>query len=346
MGNTTNSDAEQRHALALAATGLGLPHGDKQREIDALLRLPQPIAFKHHLLVAAAYAGEVIQAAMLMEGLRDLMAATQTQAWRLDDSRGELMGWIGLFPFSDDPEKVLDAIALLPTPPEQQPRALRRLLLTLSQGPADSALAVLERLAADNPAFLQEFEWTNALTKLDTEAAALVVLNWLCDGRIPVRDEIRLSHTLTDWARRYSEVRAAMIACYRALPTGHIRAVLEMAMVDLTDEEVFMALFDGRVNAPHPFHGLAKAIRNLAIGSKPSTEWQGAFEEFGVPLIELRARLFAMLPANDRRARLAKQCLIAIEEHRDESGRPSDEPRHPDIASGRAWPPEAAELPN
>ena len=136
-----------------------------------------------------------------------------------------------------------------------------------------------------------------------------------------------------------------MIARYRTLPTGNIRWVLEMAMDDLTDEEVFMALFDGHVDAPHPIHGLASAKRNLAIGRKPSDERAGAFEEFGLPLTGLRARLFAMLPANDGRARLAHQCLIAIEEHRDDRGRVSNEPRHPDIATGRAWPPEADELP-
>ena len=149
---------------------------------------------------------------------------------------------------------MLDAISLLPTP-QQQPRALRRLLQTLPQGPAIRLLAVLERLAANNPAFLQEFEWTNALTKLDTEAAALVVLNWLCDGRIPVRDDIRLSRTLTEWARSYPAVRAAMIARYRAMPARDVRTLLEMAMGELTDEEVFMALFDGQVDAPSPFKG-------------------------------------------------------------------------------------------
>jgi hypothetical protein len=134
-----------------------------------------------------------------------------------------------------------------------------------------------------------------------------------------------------------------MIARYRTLPAGNIRRVLEMAMDDLADEEVFMALFEGNVDAPYPFHGLARSIRNLAIGSKPSDEWVGAFEEFGVSLTGLRADLFAMLPANDARAQLAKLCLIAIEAHRDEYGRVSNEPRHPDIATGRAWPSEADE---
>ena len=185
----------------------------------------------------------------------------------------------------------------------------------------------------------------NALIKVDTEAAALVVLDRLCAGAIPVRDGFRLSGAMTGWARKYPTVRSAMIARYHALPVGNIRKVFEMAMDDLTDEEVFMALFDGHVDAPHPIHGVSSTIRNLAIGRKPSDEWAGAFEEFGLPLTGLRARLFGMLPASDARARLAKQCLIAIEEHRDDRGRVTNEPRHPDIAMGRAWPPEAEELP-
>jgi hypothetical protein len=345
LGEEAKSNAEQQHALALAVTGLTLPHGAKRREIEALLALPQPITHKHRLLFAAAKAGEVISAALLLYGLRNLLEAARTQTWRLDERRGELMGWIDLFPFSDDPATVHEALALLPEH-YRRPYALHRLLETLPQSPAAPALATLERLAADNPAFLHEHGWINALIKLNTEAAALMVLDQLCAGAIPVRDGFGLSRALTGWARQYRTVRSAMIARYRTLPAGNIRGVFEMAMDDLTDEEVFMALFDGHVDAPHPTHGLSRAIRNLAIGRKPSNEWSGAFEEFGLPLISLRARLFEMLPANDARARLAKWCLIAIEEHRDDRGRITNEPRHPDIATGRAWPPEAEELPS
>jgi hypothetical protein len=116
--------------------------------------------------------------------------------------------------------------------------------------------------------------------------------------------------------------------------------VVEGAMAELPDEEVFMALFDGHVDAPHAIHGLSRAIKNLAIGKEPSDELPGAFEEFGLPLTELRVRLFEMLPVKDARARLAKECLIEIEEHRDDRGRVSNEPRHPDIGSGQVWPPE------
>jgi len=342
FGDAANSDAKQQHALALAVTGLALPHGAKRREIEALLGLPQPITHKQRLLVAAAGAGEIIPVTLLMDGLRNLLDAARTQTWRLDENRGELMGWIDLFPFSDDPERVHEALALLPEP-HRRPHALHRLLETLPQSPVASALATLERLAADNPAFLQDFEWMNALIKLDTEDAALMVLDGLCEGRIPVHDDFRLSRALTGWTRKYPAVRAALIARYRLLAAGNIRRVLEMAMDDLADEEVFMALFESHVSARDAIHSLVGLVRNLAIGRKRSDQWAGAFEEFGVPLTGLRARLFAMLPANDDRARLAKQCLIAIEKHRDEHGRVSNEPRHPDIVTGRAWPPEADE---
>lgn len=277
-----------------------------------------------------------------MEGLQNLLAAAQTEAWRLEENRGELMGWIDLFPFSDNPEMIHDALTRLPEP-RRRPHALRRLLETVPQGPADSALATLQRLAADDPAFLQEFEWLNAVLKLDTEAAALAVLDQLCTGHIRVGDGFRLSRALTAWARKFDTVRAAMIERYCALPDGSPHQVLEMAMDDLTDEEIFMALFDRHVDAPHPFRGVAGAIRNLSIGRKPSEEWAGAFEEFGLPLRGLRTRLFAMLTGDDARARLAKECLIAIEYHRDDRGRVSNEPRHPDITTGRGWPPEADE---
>ncbi len=343
LGDPARSDQEQQHAIELAGVGLALPHGTKRREIDALLALPQTPSLKNHLLVAAARAGEVVPATQLIEGLRNLLDAAETQTWRLDENRGELMGWIRLFPFSDDPTRVHEALALLPEQ-RRRPYAVRRLLQTLPQSPAAPALATLEQLAADNPAFLQEFEWINAVIKLDTEAAALVILDQLCGGQLKIRDGFRLSNALAGWASRYPAVLSTMIARYPTLTTGKIPAVLEMAFHDLTDEQVFMTLFDGHVDGPHPFRGVANALRNLAIGRRPSKEWTGAFEEIGLPLTTLRARLFAMLPANDSRARLAKKCLIAIEEYRDDRGRVSNEPRHPDIETDRAWPPEADEV--
>ncbi len=340
FGVASKSDAEQKHALVLGSVGLALSHGEKRSEIDMLLSLPQPTPCKHRLLVNAARAGEVIPSAILMEGVQALLSEAQEQRWRLDENRGELMGWIDLFPFSDGPERVHDAISML-SDQHRSPNALRRLLETIPQSPADTAFVMLERLAADIPAFLGDSQWTSAMLKLNTQEAVVAVLEHLSEGRIPAGDGFHLSSELTRLAILLPDFHRILIERYLALPPGSTRRVLEMAMNDLPGEDNFMALFEGNVEAPHPFQHLGGALRNLAISRRPSEQWRGAFEEFGLPLTGIRARLFAMLPANNAHSLLAKQCLLAIEEYRDEKGRINDEPRHPDITTGRAWPPEA-----
>jgi hypothetical protein len=64
-----------------------------------------------------------------------------------------------------------------------------------------------------------------------------------------------------------------------------------------------------------------------------------AIGTFTVPLTELRRQLFGLAVAGCPQCPEAESCLVGIEELRDEHGRVDEEPRHPDIASGRAWPP-------
>ena len=88
-------------------------------------------------------------------------------------------------------------------------------------------------------------------------------------------------------------------------------------------------LSEGRIPAGDGFH-LASELTRLA---NFFPYFHSDFEEFELPSTGMRKRLFAMLPANDVGSQLASQCLIAIEEHRDEKGQINDEPWHPDIAS-------------
>lgn len=340
FGVASRTDAEQKHALVLGGIGVLMPHGAKRQEIDLLLSLPQPTPCKHRLLVNAARAGEVIPSTILMDGLQALLTEAHEQRWRLDENRGELMGWIDLFPFSDCPERVHDAILMLPHA-HRSPSALRRLLETIPQSPPNTAFVMLEGLAAGIPEFLRAPQWTSAMLKLNTQEAAFAGLEHLSEGRIPAEDGFHLSSELTRLANLIPDFHRNLIDRYLALPQGNIRRVLEMAMEELPGEKNFMALFKGNVDAAHPFHCLGEPLRNLAISRRPSEQWMGAFEEFGLPLTGLRALLFAMLPADDSSSRLATQCLMAIEGYRDEKGRVSGEPRHPDIQTGRAWPPEA-----
>jgi hypothetical protein len=341
LGKAEKTREEQRHAIALAVPGLGMPHGSKRNDIDMLLALPQPIEVKQRLLRAAAMVGEIIPAALLIEGLRSVLDAAASEPWRLDPNRGELMSWIDLFPFSDEPAKVHDALASLPDQ-HRHPHALHRLLDVLPSGPPESAVARLQQLASDDPRFNRDTSWVNALLRLDTESAALSVLEMLFSDKIPLVSAFRWSQALVAWASSHPAFRKALIARYGAGYSGVARPAVQMALAELGDEEALWVLFEGQVTGgDEPSVGdIWDMVRKSAFEDRPSTI-EGWFEEIGRPLTNLRARLFAMLPGDDKKARLAKRYLMAIDGHRDEGGRVYDEPRHPDIATGRPWPPES-----
>ncbi|WP_143043191.1 NACHT domain-containing protein [Myxococcus virescens] len=337
FGRESNSEAEQQYAINLAVTGLALPHGSKREIIDSLLVLPQPMASKLRLLVAVAKAGEILPSDLLFEGVVNLLTAARNQPWRLDASSGDLMGWLELFSFSDDPVKVLDAIALLPEY-HRRPSQLERLCAALPYGNPDKSIEVLHQLAERDPAFEQHSGWLKAMIDLDTESSALAILSRLCDGRLGKINDLSLSAAMTVWAKKYPVLREVMIRQCEILPDGEARLVVERTLSELSDDVAFMALF-GRCSAEcRSVHGLLRQVRRLAIGTRPSEKWQGVYEEYGLPLVELRALLFGMTGTGDGRARVAEQCLIEIDECRDKYGRILEEPRHPDISAGRPWP--------
>jgi len=334
----------QRHAITLASTALGLPHGSKRPEIDQLLVLPQPYAAKLRLLTAAALAGETLSAAMLIAGVQELLETAKTERWRLEENYGELNGWLVLFAFADRPVAVLDALDTLPAP-YREPWKLREVLMALAQSPDAGALETLEALARRDHRITQQYEWFNAIATLGTERAASTLLRLLIEGSLDGRgadrgiDAWRLAQQLAQFARRFPGIRGTLIQRYREMPAGQAKAVLETALAEVADPEIILAMIESYAADRRPMDGrLHNAVRDLAVARRPTERLPGAYEEFGVPLTTLRRQLFELLQGTDARSALAEGALIAIEEARDEAGRPENEPRHPLIELDIPWP--------
>ena len=99
---------------------------------------------------------------------------------------------------------------------------------------------------------------------------------------------------------------------------------------------------------------------NLIDDAKPSPVPQGVWDQLESAFVErqpygqnsivftvharasneLRVRLLRMALEDRKRRNSAFMLLGQIEVWRLEYGRPTDEPRHPDLASGQTWPPE------
>jgi hypothetical protein len=131
-----------------------------------------------------------------------------------------------------------------------------------------------------------------------------------------------------------------MLQRYQRLNRRRAKSIIESALIELADPSVIGALLRGYAADHRPYDGgLSQALRGAALGRRPIEGWSAnAYEEFSVSLTELRRELFGMVLANDAQSPLAERCLVELDELRDEYGRIDDEPRHPDISSGRPWP--------
>jgi hypothetical protein len=342
IGTKDADPATQRHALALAVVGLGMPHGSKRAEIDALLTLALPYAAKQRLLIAAAMAGEIIPADTLVAGIDELLEAGKVESWRLAQDRGELMSWVELFAFSDRPKAVLDVLDRLP-PQYSYPGSLDRLLSALGKSPHDGALGVLRALGHRDPRIAARHSWLDAMIKLGTEGSGQALVAMICDGEIASArgvDSFHLSRQLPRLGDAFPAIKDEMLQRYERMKACPAKSILESALVELAEPSIILSLIRGYAVDWRPYDGgLSQALRRTALGQRPVEGWiAGAYEEFSVSLAELRRELFAIALANNAQSALAERCLVAIDKLRDAYGRIDDEPRHPDIASGQPWP--------
>lgn len=337
-----SSDDAHCHALQLATVAFSMPYGNKASTIDTLLHLPQPLRAKQALLAVLAAAGEVIQADMVLDGIKALLEESKAKQWLLmDQNWWEWEGWLELMPFSDRPGATLDALDLI-APIRRQPWQLRRLLSALGYAPVAEADEVLALLPRRDARFFSEHDWLAALDKRGSASSARLLVDLICEGAVAKPggiDAWTLSRRFAGAMHVHADFRAEVYCRYERVPPGPSKDIIEHAIAEAADADGVMALVTRYALQGKPFDGtLHSAIRHVTLGERPSPNWDGANEVVSVPLPELRKRLFAMAKDDVPETRLAAACLTAIDELRDDYGPAESEPRHPDIHSGRPWP--------
>jgi hypothetical protein len=337
-----STEEAHRHALWLAPLAFGMPYGNESDLIDTLLSLAQPIAAKLNLLAALVLAGEVIPASIVLHGLRAFLKEGETNTWLLTENNGIAERWLELLPFTDKPGSVLEGLDLLP-PNLKTRHRLERVLLALGHSPWPAATDILGQLVQDDNSLLNSYEWLTAADRRDAALPARLFLKKLNEtpglGDHADWDIWRWSKRLAVAMRSDSGIRAQVYEAYKARWQGRFGAILELTMTLEPDEEGILLLVSGYAAHGRRFDGnLRSALRNIALDERPSQAWAGAFDIIAVPASELRAALFAKATGRSTERALAEQCLIAIDELRDEHGVADSEPRHPNIDSGLPWP--------
>lgn len=337
-----SSDEEHRHALQLSTVALQMPHGDRASTLDRLLQLKQSLREKQALLSALVLSGEIIRADLVLDGLRALVAEWKAKRWfDLKQDWWELEGWLDLLPFTDRPMATLDGLDLL-DPAWRQPWRLRSMLSALSYAPSSEAEHVLKELTRRDAAFLNDHDWLSALERRSPLAAARTLLEFISDGTLSaaqVRDRWWFTRKLGRAMQEDAEFRADVYREYDSASGGSATELLEGAIAESADETGVLVLVQNHANRGEPYSGSLEAgIRHAVVGERPSQDWAGVSDLFGIAVPWLRKELFGMIQGDTPTAQLAWKCLTRIDELRDEYGPVESEPRHPDIASGRSWP--------
>jgi hypothetical protein len=136
-----------------------------------------------------------------------------------------------------------------------------------------------------------------------------------------------------------ADFRADVYRQYDSASDGLSSELLEGAIAEGADETGVLVLVQNHAHRGKPYSGsIEAAIRHAVVGERPSQDWAGASELFGIAVPSLRKKLFGMIQGDMPEAQLAWRCLTRIDELRDEYGPVESEPRHPDIESGRPWP--------
>ena len=269
-----------------------------------------------------------------------------------DSERHLLCRALALCAFVDDPAAGIARIRDVLAPRRLRGYELRDLITALGKSRSDAAVDLLYELASDAPTFEQcEGEFINAFAALDTPRAR-ELLQGLVDPDIraialtrkPDREDMLVAR-LTELAQRSPVVAVRLRElCERDLP-GINRHILSKVMDRLGSTEDLLAnltLIDDARSPPVP-RGVWEQLENAFVERQPYGDRPNVFTLHARASNELRTRLLTMVREDRTRQDSASMLLGQIEGWRLEHGRPTDEPRHPDLASGQSWPPRSSD---
>ena len=272
----------------------------------------------------------------------------RTENWMSDWDRNVLGRILALFPFVDDPAagiaKMRDVIGTC----RFMAYELREIVTSLGESRSDAAIHLLQELASDAQTFKEcEENFINAFATLDTPLARELLMGFVEPGihdialtRRPHREEM-LVERLAVLARRSPVVAGRLLElCERDLPEIN-RDILSKVMARLGTPKAMVAnlnLIDD-ARSPSVPQGVGDQLESAFVERQPYERHPNMFTLQARASNDLRGRLFRLAFEDGKRRKSAVRLLGQIEVWRLEHGRPTDEPRHPDLASGRSWPP-------
>ncbi|MBS0251082.1 MAG: hypothetical protein JSR78_08455 [Proteobacteria bacterium] len=166
--------------------------------IAKIFAMPLPLIEKRQVFLALTAAGEILDADLMLQGLKEFLEKAKTQTWLLDENHPDLGEWLELVAFSNRPSAIKEALAMLP-PQARQPWRLRPLISSLQYLP-DNPEEILNAIATDYPEFKDTREWQEALLSFGLKSSTFDLLEALATTK--GRSKLDEWHTAQQIAER------------------------------------------------------------------------------------------------------------------------------------------------
>jgi hypothetical protein len=327
-------------ALYLAGRAMQMDYGNRGASLRQLLDTAREAYRFPEYCKALAERGELLPAVLVHDEI-DREARAVEARWHSENDLWKLKLWIRLAAFADDPA------AALPDP-SQWPEQVRRqhnhqdLVFALGYSPARTAPQALEMLRQADPIALFGDTWARALATIGNNDAANVLLDAIETTSVDAehwRDTHGMRAALQTLIARPAP-RARAFAMLETLSETPKLGVIASAIVETMDEGDAIRLLELADTKRRNIIGneLASGLEKAAVTRIPVDNMGNIYELESKPLPALRKRAFELMLANAASAHHARWCLRAIDELRDQYGKPLAEPNHPDLEAHIPWP--------
>jgi hypothetical protein len=220
-------------------------------------------------------------------------------------------------------------------------------LSSLGHSSSPEAEYILVELVKKDPLIFYEDEWSTAMLLQNTESAFFTILEITSNSQVYINQKNGFEHWLLSKLARFANtfpgLRVELLRRYQDSTYNSQHSIIEKILAEVPDEDVIVALVESYICRDKRIDGLiSSAIKEVVLGQRQSEQFPGAFHFYGLAIPKLRKRLFALI--GKKQSHIAAAALTLIDEIRDEYGRASSEPRHPDIETNLSWPLEAERL--
>ena len=330
------TDEAKKHAVALAVVAAALPHGERDGLVNELLQMADREP-RRALLTNLALSGEMVDVELVKQGINKLLEAVETHPWILGEGY-ELREWLILLPLTNRPSEAIDIVCALPRD-HRVLRALEAMVEALTHIPGDEAEDVLFQIAENEPHLYARRAWRDAVCYRGTHSAAARLVELTAQGvldRDDNGDRGDMSRRFANLMDQHPDLRRFVYEVLEREPPPPGLPVLAEAVAENPDADDLVLLVQLAIKHKRIFASWM-TIERAVTEQVPSETWKGSYHVVPIPAVDLRQKLMAMTTdggPNDTAARY----LIKIDKIRNTYGAPESEPRHPDIASGKAWP--------